>query len=135
LEAWGTSENTPRLVELLDKTPFGNRDAIRVLAKIRDPRSVKAVAKHLSGPGFLGMEARNALKEFGPIAEPAVIEVMNTTNDARGRTECVRCLGDIGTKSVSVPALQAMAMRLQQDRIFVLNVQNAVTMINLRSKN
>jgi len=134
LEAWATTENTPRLMELVDKNPFTGRDAIRILAKIGDPKSVKGIAHHIGSPGFVGMEARNALKTFGPAGEAAVIEVLNTTNDARTRGECVRCLGEIGTRGTSIPALLAMAMRLPQDQLFMVQVRSAVTQIEFRAK-
>jgi hypothetical protein len=131
LEAWGTSENTAAVVKQLDKTPFHKREAIRILGKIGDVKTAGAIARHLR---FGFTEPRVALKEMGSAAEPAVIEVLNTTTDTFSRMECVNCLGDIGTLKLSVPALRAMEARLPQDFGFRHHSAMAVKQILARGK-
>jgi hypothetical protein len=63
-----------------------------------------------------------------------VIEVLNTTTDGFSRMECVKCLGDIGTIKLSVPALRAMEARLPQDFGFRVHAQMAVKSIVARGK-
>jgi HEAT repeat protein len=139
LEKWGTSENVPKLAMILDQAKFGRGDIVKVLGKIRDANALKALAKRL-GHFFDRGDVQKTLKECGAVAEPAVIEMMNTTADKDTRTECARMLGEIGTKNQSVPALQALWARyqklpaFQQDRNFMTVAVASVNAINARMK-
>jgi ribosomal protein S27E len=133
LENWGTTENVPKLTQILDQSRFGNPAAIRILGKMRDPDGIKAIARAILNPLNHG-EAKRVLKEVGPLAEPAVIDVLIATNDIRTRLECIRLLGDIGTAKVSGTALQQLAQRSPQDRFLLQNIQQAQTAINARGK-
>ena len=106
---------------------------VNILGKIGDVKTAGAIARHLKF-GFVGNEAREVLKQMGSAAEPAVIEVLNTTIDPFSRMECVKCLGDIGTMKVGVPALRAMEARLPQDAGFRHFSQMAIKSIAARGK-
>ena len=133
LENWGTNENVLKLTQILDQSRFGNPAAIRILGKMRDPDGIKAIARAIANPLNHG-EARRVLKEVGPLAEPAVIDVLTATNDIRTRLECIRLLGEIGTAKVSGTALQQLAQRSPQDRFLLQNIQQAQMAINARDK-
>jgi hypothetical protein len=133
LQNWATTENVPKLAQILDQSRFGNAVAIRILGKLRDPEGIKAVARSM-GNFFNQQEARNALKECGSTAEPAVIEAMNATSDGRARMEYVRLLGEIGTRKLGGAALQQLASRFQQDRFLNQVIQQSLKAINDRGK-
>jgi hypothetical protein len=133
LENWCTTANVAKLADILNQSQFGNGPAIRILGKLRDPDGIKAVAKGLGNP-FNQHEAKKVLKENPVIAEPAVIELLNTTNDNRARQECVRLLGEIGTKNASGPALQQLAARFPQDRLLGIFVQQSMKAISARDR-
>jgi HEAT repeat protein/ribosomal protein S27E len=133
LENWGTTENVPKLTQILDQSRFGNPAAIRILGKMRDPDGIKAIARSIANPLNHG-EAKRVLKEVGPLAEPAVIDVLTATNEIRTRLECIRLLGEIGTPKVSGMALHQLAQRSPQDRFLLQNIQQAQTAINARGK-
>jgi HEAT repeat protein len=139
LENWGTSENVPRLIGILEAAKLRRADVVVILGKIGDPNGLKAVARRISN-FFDAGEVQRVLKECGSAAEPAVIEVMTNTPDGRTRTDCARVLGDIGTRNVSGQALQNMLLRMQQlpqvqqDRQFMATAQFALQTINNRGK-
>jgi HEAT repeat protein len=133
LENWGTTDNVPKLTLILEQSRFGNPAAIRILGKLRDPDGIKAIARSIANPLNHG-EAKRVLKEVGPLAEPAVIDVLTAANDIRTRLECIRLLGDIGTAKVSGVALQQLAQRSPQDRLLLQNIQQAQTAISARGK-
>jgi hypothetical protein len=133
LETWGTSENVPALALRVHANQTGDRDAIRILGKIRDPNGLKEIAKSMSnffnqGPG------REALRDAGPAAEPAVIEAMFATADANLRRTYVSLLGEIGTRAVGVQALNTIVQRNPQDVQLRNAAQSAGQAINLRGK-
>ena len=131
LENWGTNDNVPRLIEVLDSMRFRSEGVIRLLAKTRDPDALKAIAKRLNVLADR-TEAQKVLRDCGAAAEPAVIDAMKTTTDVFARAECVRILGDIGTKEKSVPALFALAMQFPQDPSLRGAVPAALKKINSR---
>jgi HEAT repeat protein len=139
LENWGTPENAPKLILILDQSRAGRGDVIRALGKIRDPNGIKAVANRI-GNFFDRNEVQKVLREIGPAAEPVVVEVMNATMDKNTRTECARLLGEIGTKAGSLPSLQALYARFQQlpvfqqDRMFMMTATASVQAITQRGK-
>jgi len=133
LETWGTADNVPTLVQRLEANKTGNNETIQILAKIRDPNGMKAVAKSMSN-FFNQGEAKKALKEYGAGAEVLVIEQMNLAQDAQAKKAYVQFLGEIGTRAVSLPALQQLAFRNQQDRFLVMDIATAQKTIFARGK-
>ncbi len=112
VEKWHTPVNVPVLALMVETNRPGSREAMQALGKMRTPESMKVVAKQL-GKSF---EAFGSLREAGPAAEPAVIEVLGTTLDQRVRMDCVRLLGDIGTRNGgSLLVLQQITLRFPQD--------------------
>ncbi len=132
LETWGTAENVPPLVQRLQANKTGNDDVIRVLGKLRDPNGVRAIVQSMSN-NFNQGAAKAALKEIGPAAEPLVVEAMIMTNDNNVRRMYVNTLGESGTMQCIQPLVQ-IAVRFQQDKSFVNDVQRAVKSIQGRGK-
>ncbi|MBI2805738.1 MAG: hypothetical protein HYX68_12230 [Planctomycetes bacterium] len=133
IEKWGGPENVQKLIQILDANRLGSRETIRLLGKLRDPEGTKAIARQL-GNFFNGNDARQALKDAGNLAEPAVVEAMLATQDGRARAAYVNYLGEIGTRMGSLKALQVVAFRHQNDRQLAQAIQNAVLAINARGK-
>jgi HEAT repeat protein len=101
---WGTPEVVPRLLKLLEESDNLNRgNVIYALGRLRDERAIAPVAKLLADPS-LRREAGEALRQFGPKAEPAVLPYLAHA-DLYVRLDACRLLKDIGTKE-SVPALE-----------------------------
>lgn len=136
LENWATAENVAKLAQVLDQSRFGNAAAIKILNKIGDADSLKAIAHSLAN-NFQANDAKNALKGHGAKAEPAVIEMLNQANtpkDRRLRDDCVRLLGEIGTRNVSGVALQQLALRNPNDRTLGMMIAQSLIAINGRGK-
>jgi hypothetical protein len=93
---------------------------------------MKAVAKSMSN-FFNQGEAKKVLREYGPGAEALVVEQMNLAADAQARKAYVQFLGEIGTRN-SLPALQQLAFRNQQDRFLLNDIAAAQKAIFVRGK-
>ncbi|HZZ81907.1 MAG TPA: hypothetical protein VFE62_25635 [Gemmataceae bacterium] len=132
IETWGTSENVPPLIQRLER-PQGDRDAIRILGKLKDVNGTKAIARAM-GNFFMEGECKAALKEYGPNAEPFVVEAMFMAKDNRARGPYVRYLGENGTLRIGGVALNQLAFQNQQDRGFQLQLQQAFKQIQARGR-
>jgi HEAT repeats len=84
LVIWKSPEAVPTLIKLTNDNRFTVRhEAIKALGKIKDPRGVEAVILRIKEDGS---QVEDALKEMGPIAEPALIErLTNPDSDIRRR--------------------------------------------------
>ena len=133
LEIWGTSENVPALTQRLNTNKTGNDEVIRALGKIRDPKGIQAVADSMSN-FFNERAAKEVLKEVGAPAEPAVVNAMKAAPDTRARRAYVNLLGEMGTRNVSLPALQMLAFANQNDRFLLNEIANAQKAIIARGK-
>jgi HEAT repeat protein len=132
LEAWGTDVNTPSLVRMADANGKTNKEAIRILGKIREPEATKALAGFLKN-NVAANDVRNALKDIGSPAEPAVLAAMADVKDTNAARNFARLLADIGTKERSVPALKGLGERFPQDAILRKLIATAEQSINARS--
>jgi hypothetical protein len=133
LEKWGTADNVPTLIQRLEANQTGNDEVIRALGKIRDPNGIKAIAKSYSN-FFNQGAARTALLEVGPaLANPALVEAMNTTIDAKARVAYIKGLGEVGTRQ-TIPAITQIAARSPQDFFLQNEAKRAVFSINARGK-
>ncbi len=89
IDRMATPAMVPALLDVLD--PSGQspmtalqKDAVRILARLKDPRGAEAICKYLSTP-YPFEDVRAALEQFGPSVEPILLEWMNDPN-VRGRT-------------------------------------------------
>ncbi len=70
LAVWKSPDAVPALIERTsDHRGFIRHEAIKALAKIKDERAVEPIVARIKEDGF---EVEDALKEMGPIAEPAL---------------------------------------------------------------
>jgi HEAT repeat protein len=104
LAVWETADDMPALIQMLaDPFPDVREAAMTALAGLKNERAAAAVAARLSD--FFDREkARQALESMGPVAEPAVLPLLNAA-DAQTRVEACAVLKAVGTKK-SVPALE-----------------------------
>lgn len=110
LGVWGTADNSPTLVRLLDdESNTVVAAALEALGKIKDPRSAEAVARLLDRS--YGYQVATCLKAIGSPAELAVAPYATDTNP-KTRYQALDVLKKIATEE-SVPALlEALRMTL-----------------------
>ena len=114
----------------LDSNAFIARDQIKLVGKMREPRTIPHLVGLISRP-FAGDEARNVLKQFGKQAEPEVVKAL-ISNDEGLRREAAKLLGDIGTIKGSGPALQAATMAYPNDGLLRIFAQQSMKAILAR---
>ena len=104
LVIWNSPEVVPAIISRTTDNRFGVRhEAIKALGKIKDPRGVEPVVQRLQEDGG---PAKDALKEMGAMAEPALIERL-TNPDPGIRRDVCDILKDIGGKE-TLKAMQAL---------------------------
>lgn len=101
LRVWGTVDNSPTLVRLLDDDSSVVVAALEALAEIKDPRSAEAVARQLDASH--GFQVATCLKAIGSPAESAVAPYVAHA-DAQTRYRALGVLKEIATED-SVPML------------------------------
>jgi hypothetical protein len=110
LAVWGTSENTPALIEALkEKNVFVRGAALDAVLAINDPSAAEAVAALLPQLGDRGKASR-ALKAMGPPAQAAVVKYLNHP-DVFTRAEACHLLQVIGRDDASRAALRDLVRR------------------------
>jgi HEAT repeat protein len=115
---------------LVDPNPQVRRDALAAIGRFQDARSVEPVLRCLHDPATRS-EAERALRQFGPIAEPAVLPLLSQ-KDAQVRGSALRVLGDVGTQQC-VPAVRA-AMQTDMDAIVRAIAEDTLRAITARGK-
>ncbi len=133
LQTWGTPENAMAIANNLDAANvFQFREQVQLLAKFKDARTIPALVSHFSGPGLEGISAREALKQFGKVAEPEVVKLLMNPNRLV-QLEVCRLLGDIGTPEFSVPALEAAIQANPNDAFFAIHARNTIKAIRAKA--
>ena len=94
LAIWGTADCVLTLIDIMDEGGWDAENALRALGKIKDPRGARAVAKKLQSRD--ARKAVTALREMGPVAEDAVLALLNHA-DPSMRGEMCLLLEKIGT--------------------------------------
>lgn len=102
LGVWATKETVPVLLKAMNDKDNRNA-AMKALGRLKDERAIEPIAERL-GEFFDRMAASEALKNFGPAAEDAVLMRLNHPDDQVCMAAC-DILKTIGTKK-SLPALQ-----------------------------
>jgi HEAT repeat protein len=121
--AWGTKDDVPKLVKLLDQLDSLIRmAAIEALGKIKDPASAEALAPLLANQSDQHNAAR-ALEALGEIAEPAVIKMLHHA-DKQVRYHACKTLGKVGGKR-SVAAIKKQ-LRAERDNFARLGAEGAL---------
>ncbi len=105
LSAWGTDEQIPAWIEVLENgSPSLRNKARDALAATKNPQAAEALALLMEKDRF---GASRALKQMGPVAESAVI-IMLEHPEPFIRSEASKILGEIGGKD-SMRALKKLA--------------------------
>jgi HEAT repeat protein len=107
LGVWGTKENVPALLAVLqkDKEFVPRHGAMEALARLKDDRAIEPIAARLAIPADRNAAAK-ALQDIGPAAEKAVRAQLNDP-DNWTKTEACHVLRVIGSRQ-SLPALQRL---------------------------
>ncbi len=107
-QKWGSPEDVPWLIGLLDADGYGADEvrinAAKALGHIKDKRGIEPVAKRLADTWDNSKGIVDALVAFGPQAEEAVWPYLQ---DSRSRKYAIEVLKQIGTRK-SVPELKKL---------------------------
>jgi serine/threonine-protein kinase len=137
LGVWGSEKEVPTLIlALMHKDPSTRREALKVIGRFRDPRTLEPVVHCFREPATR-REAGDALREMGPMAEPDVLGIMNEPDDVGNvflKGDAIRVLTDIGTEK-SLPALRkVIATENVHYKRLVEPAQQALAAIDGRKK-
>lgn len=96
IRIWGTPQNVPSLVRLLDpsENDIIRQRAIEALGSIGDPQAAEPLAERLADPADRA-SAIKALCDLGPAAEDAVVSMLADKDPAVYDAAC-KVLGEIG---------------------------------------
>jgi S1-C subfamily serine protease len=126
LAKWATAEQLPALLEAVQDDNSGVRGfLIEALGRVKDERAAEAVA---SAYGGNRIQARQALKQLGPVAEPAVLKLLED-KEWSIRMDACDILGEIGTEK-SVPALEKAAN--DENALVKMRAEDALKKIRAR---
>lgn len=79
-ERWATTDNVPALIAVLDPNGSGHsgeqKQAIKILGRLKDPRGVEPVARYLHN-FFVRGEAEGATVQLGKLAQPLLLSWMH----------------------------------------------------------
>lgn len=125
-----TLNQMPVLLKLLRSTDWTSRQcATKALGRLKTPAAIQPLVDALAANPNLGqMDVNNALIQFGPAAEPAVLTLFTEKNTETRRQACA-ILKEIGTTN-SLLALQNMAG--DPDQSLSQAVADAIRGIKLR---
>jgi len=111
LGTWGSKNEVPDLIRaLLHKDPSTRREALKVIGRFQDPRSLEPVIQSFRESSTRA-DASQALRDMGPMAEPEVLALLNERDDGGlffMKRDAIDVLADIGSEK-SVPALEKIA--------------------------
>ncbi|MBS0205028.1 MAG: trypsin-like peptidase domain-containing protein [Planctomycetes bacterium] len=109
LAVWGTSKNAPGLIKLLTDEQIPLRhSAMQTLAAWKTEAAIQPIVDRLAEPQDRAA-GQKALVRMGELAEPAVMKLLASADSVIQALAC-DILGDIGTTTVALPALQKLAM-------------------------
>jgi HEAT repeat protein len=114
LGEWGTKDNVPALLKLLDDRQMVG-DVVPVLGKLKDPAAAAPLVKLLYDFGQRG-RASKALQDIGKDVEGEVLKELNS-KDGGVRREVHNILRAVGTVR-SVPALQTAILATRKIQRF-----------------
>ena len=127
---WGGKYSAPILISLLDGDKMSTDSALfQALVDTKTPEAAEALARKL-GNFFSHDEAVAALRQIGPIAEPALIELA-PSNDPKISLAAIALLGDVGTSESYVLLRKAMK---STNREIKAATQQAMARIRRREK-
>ena len=89
---------------------WSRKEALKVIGRFKDPQTLPAVMRHFREDPSTSKEAGDALRELGPMAEPALIAILSEPPGVRNvfvKRQAIEVLADMGTEK-SVPALRTV---------------------------
>lgn len=109
LGVWGSSENVPFLIRLLDgEDVFLKRHVLPALGRLKDPRALPVLVESLQNIHVLS-GAQSGLELFGSAAEPELLNAL-ANGDWQQQQRICQILRKVGTRR-SLPQLDALAGR------------------------
>jgi HEAT repeat protein len=138
LGAWGGQDAVPVLMRLLaHKDPFTRREALKAIGRFQDPRTLEPVIQGFRDNSTRA-DAGQTLREMGPMAEPALIAILNEPAGVGNvflKRDAIDLLADIGTEK-SVPALQQVLAShdIHEKAHLTAPAQKALAAIDQRKK-
>jgi hypothetical protein len=98
LAIWARPEDERAMAALLDdKMAFVQTNALKALSRSRDPAIIARVVALLGRPGVDPRNVEEAIRRFGPLAEPALLDVL-INGESRPRLLTCEILGEVGTE-------------------------------------
>ena len=108
LGVWGSPDNVPFLLGVVDGDDAHLKQrALEALGRLRDPRALPILFDSLQKGGSLQFHAANALKLYGPEAEPELLRRL-AVEEIRTQNTICEVLKEIGTAR-SLPQLDALS--------------------------
>jgi serine/threonine protein kinase len=102
LGAWGSEKEVPTLIlALTHKDPSTRREALKVIGRFRDPRTLEPVIHCFREPSTR-REAGDTLREMGRMAEPDVLALLKGPTEPGNvflKKDAILVLTDIGTEA------------------------------------
>jgi len=104
LEDYATATQVPVLLKLLRSSDWSRQGAVKALGRLKVPATIQPLVDVLAANRNMSQaELNNALIQFGPVAEPAVLALLTEKNTETRRQVCA-ILQQIGTTN-SLPGL------------------------------
>jgi serine/threonine protein kinase len=105
LGVWGSENEVPALLKAMEpKDTFTRREALKVIGRFKDARTLPAVILCFRDHQTRG-DAGQSLREMGPMAEADVLALLDEKEALFFRLDVIQVLADIGTEK-SVPVLR-----------------------------
>ena len=106
LVTWYTDEQVPVLIGILNSKDIQQpiNELLGMIGKTHDERFVEPVV-NLLGEFFFSGQAEKAVKDLGPVAEPAILVMLSNPLKKNAWMTGIRLLKDIGTEK-SFPLLE-----------------------------
>ena len=134
LGVWGSENDLPALIRAAVHKDTSTRSAaLAVISRFRNAQTLEVVIQSFRERATR-TDAGNALREMGPMAEAAVLTLLDDKDDVFLKRDAIELLADIGTEA-SVPALQkALASRNVHDTHLMEPAKKALAAIAQRKK-
>lgn len=139
LGAWGSGDEVPALLAVIDDPSdvWARKEALKIIGRFKDARTVPTVIRCFRD-GLLQADASQALREMGPLAEQAVLDIVNEPANISivfVKRNAIEVLADIGTEK-SVPVLRRALASSDPHESFHLRApaQKALDAIDKRKK-
>jgi serine/threonine protein kinase len=111
LGVWAGKDEVPALTKAIaHQDVFTRKEALKVIGKLRDPRTLEPVMHCFREPQTR-RDAADTLRDLGPMAEPDVLAILSERDEVGAvflKRDAINVLADVGTEK-SVPALRKAA--------------------------